>query len=365
MDAIFPFGFPAPTALYLALFVVTASIYMVFMHYVVAGSLVLFGRAVRGVAGLPPRTIVSEIVRDWLPAILGLAITTGIAPLLFLQVLYKREFYTANLLLFHRFMLLLPALIVAYYMLYLLKMRKDRLRAAGVLLTSAVVCACFAYITTAWAENHLLSLHSNEWVAQYESGHWFYRSWELVPRLAYWVAASFPVFAIVIAWQIHWGRRKYEAVEITTAARRLRAMALDGLAVASLTAAAWLLFFLEGPWRQAIISALGMPYLTLATAGVILQGWSWWRIRTESDLTAGRLMLILAGAVAQILGSTVVREARRLGSINIEELYEAHRQAAEVGGMGVFLTFFAINAAIITLCVVMVAKAIAMKPARD
>ena len=74
MDAIFPFGFPAATALYLALFVVTVSIYMVFMHYVVAGSLVLFGRAVRGVAGLPPRTIVSELVRDWLPAILGLAI---------------------------------------------------------------------------------------------------------------------------------------------------------------------------------------------------------------------------------------------------------------------------------------------------
>ena len=62
-----------------------------------------------------------KVVRDWLPAVLGLAITTGIAPLLFVQILYKRQFYTANLLLFNRFMLLLPALIVAYYMLYLVK----------------------------------------------------------------------------------------------------------------------------------------------------------------------------------------------------------------------------------------------------
>ena len=130
MNTLFPFGFPWPTAMYLTLFVVTAAIYMVFMNYVLAGAIVLLvgylapgaRRRVEGGAGGPTRSglgLILKVVRDWLPAILGLAITTGIAPLLFLQILYKHQFYTANLLLFNRFMLLLPALIVAYYMLYL------------------------------------------------------------------------------------------------------------------------------------------------------------------------------------------------------------------------------------------------------
>ena len=41
-------------------------------------------------------------LRDWLPFVLSAAITAGIAPLLFVQILYQRAFYTANLLLFNR-----------------------------------------------------------------------------------------------------------------------------------------------------------------------------------------------------------------------------------------------------------------------
>ncbi len=41
METLFPFGFPWPTAMYLTLFIVTAAIYMVFMHYVLAGGIVL------------------------------------------------------------------------------------------------------------------------------------------------------------------------------------------------------------------------------------------------------------------------------------------------------------------------------------
>ena len=77
---------------------------------------------------------------------LGLAITTGIATLLFLQILYKREFYTANLLLFNRFMLLLPALIFAYYMLYLIK--SHALGGRWAILRAPVTIVAFACFCT-------------------------------------------------------------------------------------------------------------------------------------------------------------------------------------------------------------------------
>ena len=59
-----------------------------------------------------------------------------------------------------------------------------------------------------------------------------------------------------------------------------------------------------------------------------------------------------------ILGALVVREARRLAAIDITTLFDAHRQAAQVGGMGVFLVFFAVNAAVITACVLIVKRAL-------
>ena len=104
MDTIFPFGFPWPTAMYLSFFIVTAVIYMLFMQYVLAGGIVLVAGCL--VSGLRKRLaaradgafrsgsglgLIESVLRDWLPAILGLAITTGVAPLLFLQILYKRR----------------------------------------------------------------------------------------------------------------------------------------------------------------------------------------------------------------------------------------------------------------------------------
>ena len=93
MDTLFPFGFPWPTAMYLTLFIVTAAIYMVFMQLRAGRRDRALGRlprargaaASRGGPGSPARSglgLIVKVVRDWLPAILGLAITTGIAPLL-------------------------------------------------------------------------------------------------------------------------------------------------------------------------------------------------------------------------------------------------------------------------------------------
>ena len=67
------------------------------------------------------------MIRSWIISASGCrscssaAITAGVAPLLFLQILYQREFYTANLLLFNRWMAILPVLIVGFYSLYLIK----------------------------------------------------------------------------------------------------------------------------------------------------------------------------------------------------------------------------------------------------
>ena len=130
METVFPFGFPWPTAMYLALFVLTAAIYIFFMQYVLAGSIVLLvgcGAALarrRADAG-PARPVrgglLQEVVRDWLPGHPWPGDRHRDRALLFLQILYRREFYTASQLLFTRFLLLLPIIIAAWLLLCLLK----------------------------------------------------------------------------------------------------------------------------------------------------------------------------------------------------------------------------------------------------
>ena len=369
MNSLFPFGFPWPTAMYLTLLVITATIYLVFMNYVLAGSIVLMvgyvapgvRRRVETSSGGPTRSglgLILKVVRDWLPAILGLAITTGIAPLLFLQILYKRQFYTANLLLFNHFMLLLLALMAAYTLLYLIKShalagKRAALRGPVTILAFA----CFAYMAWVWTENHVLSLHEELWGYQYGSGNYLFRNAEIWPRLGYWITASFTTLAIVVAWQLYWGRRLHDPINVDLASRRLRSLAILGLTMSAAEAWLWLLW-LDRSARDAILSSLALPYGVMVLIGLAIQFAGWLPVKTGGNLTRLRLAMISAGALMTILGTLVVREARRLAVIDITTLFDAHRQAAQEGGMGVFLTFFVVNAAVITVCVLTVRRAL-------
>ena len=289
---------------------------------------------------------------------LGMAITTGIAPLLFLQILYKRQFYTANLLLFNRFMLLLPALIVAYYLLYLIKSQRLSGRwAAWRGPVTIVIFVCFSYTAWAWTENHVLSLHSEVWQDFYASGKYLYRNMEMWPRLGYWITASFSPFAIIVAWQLHWGRRLHDPVNIDLATRRLRSLALLGLATSAVEGWLWL-FWLEDTLRAAILSRLAFLYLLLAVAGILIQVGGWLLATSGSKLTPVRLAFLSAGAILTIWGALVLREVRRLAGMDLAPLFESNRQAAQVGGMQVFLFFFAFNAGVIVGCVLIVRRAL-------
>src|SRR5579871_3416916 len=165
MDVLFPFGFPAATAFYLAVYLVTLVIHVVFMNYVFAGTAYL---AILSVfAPDPPDGAKSNrmalCLKDWMPFMLSAAITAGVAPLLFVQILYRYNFYTANLLLFHRWMAILPVLIVGFYLLYVLKSKAGS--AMSLTARALVGCgalACFAFTGWSWTENHLLSLRGQE-----------------------------------------------------------------------------------------------------------------------------------------------------------------------------------------------------------
>lgn len=334
----FPFDQPGSTAFYLVLYLGTLVLHVVPMNYVLAGSsyLALLGvwEAARGGVSDAHQRIAAGL-RDWMPFALSVAITAGVAPLLFLQVLYKQPFYTANLLLLHRWMAILPVLIVAFYLLYLQKSKRFQARPAVVrMLVSVGIFLCFGFVAWSWTENHVLSTRGQEvWIEQYARGGWFYGDRELPARMALWWVGAFPMLSMILAWQV------------PSARAALARVALPSLVAA---AAAGVVYYFQLPAdaRQSVVS-VGWPWLTLGLIGWVAQAALWTMVWRGRQLRAELWLGLSAAAVLTAAGVTVLRELRRLSAVDITEYYEAHAAAARVGGWWLFAALLAMNAGLV------------------
>ncbi|QDU57107.1 hypothetical protein [Aeoliella mucimassa] len=341
------FDLPTESLGYFVLYLVTLVLHVVVMNYVVAGALMVAGAAVYRLFGeycQATRTMVS-VVKDWLPLALGVTITLGVAPILFVQLLYKHAFYTANLLLFHRWMAILPVLIVAFYLLYLQKTKWLEARGKGLQALVAVgVLAMFLFVAWSWSENHLLSLAGQEtWTEQFAAGRWWHQTAELPPRLSLWMIGSLATFAVLLGWQL------MDTADKQTVGR-LSLTALSGAGGAVL-AAIWYAVVLP----ESVTKALQQPWplALLVVGGVGLAGFvaSWGMIAKSGQLQTKWMISASASIGLAIIAATLLREVRRyVALVGVEQWDAAVRdtqQAAHTQGLGVFLLFFVGNAVVI------------------
>jgi hypothetical protein len=274
-------------SVWLALYLLTFALHAVFVSYVAAGTAYALVAALRRRADpIAART------RDWLPFMLGAGITAGVGPLLFIQLLYQRRFYTANLLLGPRWGAVVPALIVGFYALYLAKASERHRR-----LALAVGALCFGFVAWSWTEVHQVMLADPAWAAMYGRGERLYLDPAIVPRLAMWLGAMPALYAAVAAWSAAPAER-----------RTLARIAVLGLVISTAAGA-----------TQGFAPAHGWTYVLLAGLAATFAGW-----------LIGRLPLATAGTAVALLAGAVVREAPRLALIERD-------RATAVGSGGILL----------------------------
>lgn len=354
MDAPFPFGFPAATAFYLTLYVLTLVIHVVFMNYVVAGTAYLAWRSWRGPAAGGNGDPIAEVLRDWMPFALSAAITAGVAPLLFIQILYPTAFYTANQLLFHRWMAILPVLIVGFYLLYLLKSGSARRR--GPLLRGLIAggaAACFLFTGWSWTENHLLSLRESSWPQFYESARMMHYEAALLPRLGIWMIGAIPTMAVLVAWQLH-GMQRRGSVIAAPFFRRLAGLALIGLAGSAAMCATY--DAVGGNLKTALLGPMGRPWAALVVIGAATQIAAWialWRRREPSPVI---LLVATAGVLLTILGTSIAREILRISALSVDKLIQQHETAMHVGGWRLFVLFAIVNIGVMAWAMALVRR---------
>jgi len=354
----FPFGHPAATVVYVLLYVLTLSIHVVFMNYVLAGSffmafLTLFPGRDQSRAG----SMTMAVLRDWMPFFISAAITAGIAPLLFIQILYQTEFYTANLLLFSRWMAILPALIVGFYFAYLLK--TDFLKERHPLLRgiiAIVAVACFCYVAFAWTENYSLSVRSQmEWADFYQKGRLLELDMGVLSRLMIWISGAFPTMAAMLGWQLWYCQRRGQ--EVSRAQMRLIAiLAVAGWIGSVLFAFLYSQTLTEFNQFVLIRKYDGLGWVIMAATGGVLSVGSWivqwqqWRFR------AWCLIVASTGSLLGIVGMNMLRELLRSIQLTISMHYDDHAAYAKVGGITLFLGCLIANAILSAVCFFLVRR---------
>ncbi|MCR9199410.1 MAG: hypothetical protein NXI04_12250 [Planctomycetaceae bacterium] len=359
--SVFPFAQPPTVSFYLIVYVLTLVLHAIFMTYVLAGSLYLAWAAVfRGSEETPrARSAVAKILREWMPFALSAAITAGVAPLLFVQIIYRQEFYTSNLLLGWRWLMVVPVLVVGFYLLYVVKSRLISnwpLPVRIALVT--VISACFLFVAFCWTTNHLLGIQSARWPQVYESGQVVASLGALTIRLAMWVAGAFPCMSIFVAWQLrYYSDRDGRPASQVGGLRALSMVASVGILL-TLACAGGYLATLTADTRSALLGSQGGPWMMAVALGSVVQLNGWWLMRKNGQLSTSSLSLVTGGCLLMLTGAGFLRELLRFVQVDASGVARNAKSAASVGGFWLFVLFTVVNVGLMAICVRLVRPAL-------
>lgn len=146
-----PLPLPAHPSLLWALLMLTFFLHVLAMNFVLGGSIL----------AIFARSRAPWLVKA-LPTLVAAAITFGVAPLLFLQALYGRLFFSSSVLIAWFWFAIVPALILAYYGTYASAFRKRVAIAIPIVVALLLIGISFVQST-----NMTLMLHPERFLSMY------------------------------------------------------------------------------------------------------------------------------------------------------------------------------------------------------
>lgn len=201
IPAVDVFPIPGPHWLFHVLLVFTFFLHMLFLNITLGGTLLA---AISQLASGGRPGDFRAVLASRLMAVntygISLTITTGIAPLLFVQVLYQQYFYTATILISWVWLALLVLLMFGYYSAYLYKFKGTPARGSGG--TGWLLVAALLFVVVAMVHVAVNLVHSQP------------ETWAMVavdpwsvlgdpaysPRLLHFLLASLALSGLIIAW---------------------------------------------------------------------------------------------------------------------------------------------------------------------
>lgn len=328
-----PVPLPADPILLQGLLLLTFVLHILFLSQVLGGGVLYLGAT--AAARREPNHPLGRLA-GWLAGLapwnIAFTITSGVAPLLFVQLLYGAFFYTSSVVMAWAWFAVIPLLIAGYYALYWVSIRgKDR--PAGMRLAiGGVALAIFAFIAFLYVTNLELMQRPEVWPGAYfanPSGTSLIAAPGLLPLSLHVLLGAIALASILVL--LHGAAAATSDPTYSQAVTRFGLAFFVPAALLQVVVAPWHATYLVPAIRGQLLdlgSLVGQLTVTAIVAGVLAFAVLVW--------ARGRLRPTIAGAglavVAQVM-LVILRHMERnqaLAGYMPEGLWEAMPQTALV-----------------------------------
>ncbi len=338
-----PTPLPAPAWLFQVLLIVTFLVHLVFMNLMLGGALLAAFARIRTRAGERARDwmVLADRLMDHLPWFIAFTVTTGIAPLLFVQVLYGPLFYTSTISVGWIWLSLLLIIIAAYYAAYAYKFGGMRERTGASApwwaWTSGLLFLAAASIQVLV---NTIQITPDRWIAVYQGLSSGFSDLSYLPRLLHFVLAAVGFTGLYVAMLAE--RDRSAGPERRAWMARLGIRLAFWPTLAQLAVGFWLLLTLPRPALEGLMGGdaaetalFGIGFLlALGLMGML---YALKRPLEQKGLLYGTVGLMLA----TMLGMVLIRDgARRLALAPYYSIWDLPAETQT----GVTLVFLAVLA---------------------
>ncbi len=193
-----PDAIPVPWGWFYVLLMLTFLLHLLVMNAMLGGGIIALISALKN--GKQDNLIGKEIGYKW-PYTIAFAVNLGVAPLLFVQVLYGQFIYSSSVLMAVWWFSIFGLLILAYYAAYLYDFKFEALGSLRVFVLEFAVCILL-YIAFMFSNNMTMMLQPDAWQAYFENGSGtliMLSDSSLFPRYLHFVVGAVAVAGLFIA----------------------------------------------------------------------------------------------------------------------------------------------------------------------
>jgi hypothetical protein len=264
-----PVPLPAPPGLLEFLLVFTFILHLLAMNFLLGGVIILSVSSFLGRRDPKHHEFTRRVSRA-MPSVTAFTITLGVAPLLFLQLVYGQLFYTSSDLMAWYWLAVVFLVLLGYYGVYWYQMQHDELgsKAAWVILVTAILFIHVAFIFT---QNMTAMLHPQDFYSLFVNGKVGTILGPVtllnIARLAHFTVAAVAVAGLGVALLSR--RWQTESPELADWGRRYGVTCFMGGTLVQFLVGLWFLFSLPVEIRQALVGdklAVGILLLAIILA---------------------------------------------------------------------------------------------------
>jgi len=193
-----PMPLPAPVWLLRTLLLLTFFLHVLFMNCLLGGTAVALVCTMRRKSSSFSARLAGDLGR-LLPSGFAFTITLGVAPLLFLQVMYGQFLYASSILIGVPWLAIIGMVVLAYYGIYFFSMKGHEPNGKTTV-ALALVVLLLASIAFVYSNNFTLMLAPERWLDLYHShASGWNLNWSepsLLPRYLHFVLGALAVFGL-------------------------------------------------------------------------------------------------------------------------------------------------------------------------